>query len=57
MPGIAWQAHVGGLVVGAVSGWLFVTNRGPRRDHRARIGAGIVTVVLLALSLVPAAVV
>ncbi len=57
VPGIAWQAHVGGLIVGAVTGWLFVTNRGPRRDRRAHIGAGIVTAALLALALVPAAVV
>jgi membrane associated rhomboid family serine protease len=55
--GIAWQAHVGGLIVGAATGWLFVANRGPRRDRRARIGAGVITAVLLALSLVPAAVV
>lgn len=55
--GIAWQAHVGGLIVGAATGWLFVTNRGPRRDHRARVGAALITVALLALSLVPAAVV
>ncbi|WP_375387966.1 rhomboid family intramembrane serine protease [uncultured Amnibacterium sp.] len=57
LPGIAWQAHVGGLVVGALTGWLFVANRGPRRDRRARVGAGVVTAVLLALALVPAAVV
>jgi membrane associated rhomboid family serine protease len=55
--GIAWQAHVGGLIVGAATGWLFVANRGPRRDRRARIGAGAITAVLLALALVPAAVV
>jgi membrane associated rhomboid family serine protease len=54
--GIAWQAHVGGLIVGAVTGWLFVTNRGPRRDRRARIGAGVVAAVLLVLAVVPAAV-
>jgi membrane associated rhomboid family serine protease len=54
--GIAWQAHVGGLIVGGITGWLFVTNRGPRRDHRARIGAAVITAVLLALSLIPAAV-
>jgi membrane associated rhomboid family serine protease len=54
--GIAWQAHVGGLLVGAGTGWLFVSNRGPRRDRRARIGAGAITAVLLALSLAPAAV-
>ena len=55
--GIAWQAHVGGLIVGAATGWLFVANRGPRRDPRARIGAGAITAVLLALALAPAAVV
>jgi membrane associated rhomboid family serine protease len=53
--GIAWQAHVGGLVVGAVTGWLFVTNRGPRRDRRARVGAGAVAAVLVALAVLPAA--
>lgn len=56
VPGIAWQAHVGGLVVGAVTGWIFVSNRGPRRDRRARIGAGAVTAVLLVLAVAPAAV-
>jgi membrane associated rhomboid family serine protease len=56
VPGIAWQAHVGGLLVGAATGWLFVANRGPRRDRRARIGAAAIAVVLLALALVPAAV-
>ena len=55
--GIAWQAHVGGLIVGAATGWLFVTNRGPRRDRRARIGAAAITAAVLALALVPAAVV
>jgi membrane associated rhomboid family serine protease len=57
VPGIAWQAHVGGLVVGAATGWLFVSNRGPRRDRRARTGAGVIAVVLLALALAPAALV
>jgi membrane associated rhomboid family serine protease len=54
--GIAWQAHVGGLVVGAVTGWLFVTNRGPRRDRRARIGAAVVALGLVVLAVVPAAI-
>ena len=52
--GIAWQAHVGGLIVGAVTGWLFVTNRGPRRDRRARIGAVVIGAVLVVLAVVPA---
>ncbi|MCP3425492.1 rhomboid family intramembrane serine protease [Rothia sp. AR01] len=34
VPGISWQAHVGGLVVGAVVAWLFeLTSRG-RRGRR-----------------------
>lgn len=54
---IAWQAHLGGLIVGALVGWLFIANRGPRRNARARIGAAVATVVLLVLALVPALVV
>jgi membrane associated rhomboid family serine protease len=54
--GIAWQAHVGGLIVGAVTGWLFVTNRGPRRDRRARIGAAVIGAVLVVLAVAPGAV-
>jgi len=35
VPGIAWQAHVGGLVVGALLGLIYLRNRGPRRRLRA----------------------
>jgi len=56
LPGIAWQAHVGGLIVGALTGWAFTANRGPRRRNRALlIGAGI-GVALVVLALLPAAV-
>ena len=57
VPGIAWQAHVGGLVVGARHGLAVRDEPRARRDRRARIGAGVITAVLLALALVPAAVV
>jgi membrane associated rhomboid family serine protease len=56
LPGIAWQAHVGGLLVGALTGWVFVTNRGPRRRNRAAAAGTGIGVVLLVLAVAPAAV-
>ena len=53
LSGIAWQAHVGGLVVGAIVGQVFITNRGPRRDARARLIAGAIAALLVLLALVP----
>lgn len=54
LTGIAWQAHVGGLVVGAVVGWVLITNRGPRRVARARLVTGAIAAALVVLSLLPA---
>jgi membrane associated rhomboid family serine protease len=56
VPGIAWQAHVGGLVVGALTGWVFVVNRGPRRRNRAAVAGVGIGVALVVLALAPAAV-
>jgi membrane associated rhomboid family serine protease len=28
VPGISWQAHIGGLLVGALVAWIFVKTRG-----------------------------
>ena len=47
---IAWEAHVGGLLVGALAGWLFVHNRGPRRRNRAVLVGVLLGVGLLALT-------
>jgi len=48
LPGvnISWQAHVGGLVVGAALGWIFQRTRGPRNRSRQ---AGLVAAVLVVL--------
>ncbi|HEV7622559.1 MAG TPA: rhomboid family intramembrane serine protease [Amnibacterium sp.] len=54
--GIAWQAHVGGLLVGALTGWVFVANRGPRRRSRATLAGAGIGAVLIVLALAPAAV-
>jgi membrane associated rhomboid family serine protease len=48
--GISWQAHVGGMVVGAIVAWLLLATRGPRK-REARIAAiAAVAAVLVVLS-------
>jgi membrane associated rhomboid family serine protease len=53
--GIAWQAHLGGLVTGAaVAGVLVTGGEGRRRDGMHGIGLAAICLVLVAASLVKA---
>lgn len=50
--GVSWQAHVGGLAIGALLGWIFMRNRGPRRRNRmiwlvVAVGVGLVLLTAL----------
>lgn len=56
IPGIAWQAHVGGLVIGALTGWVFVVHRGPRRRTQAIVAGSGIGVALVVLAVAPAVV-
>ncbi|KQO95726.1 rhomboid family intramembrane serine protease [Leifsonia sp. Leaf264] len=48
---IAWQAHVGGLVGGALMGLIFVETRNPRQRTLQTVLIVALTIVLLVLSL------
>jgi membrane associated rhomboid family serine protease len=54
LPNVAWEAHIGGLIVGGITGWLMLANRGPRRARRQAIALGAVTIVLVVLAVLPA---
>jgi membrane associated rhomboid family serine protease len=47
-PNIAWEGHLGGLIVGALVGWVYLRTRRPEQ-RRAQIGAvaGIIAAVLV----------
>lgn len=58
VPGIAWQAHIGGLVVGAVVAFIFVRtrNRRQRPVQLAALGgtaAGLIALTVLGASVIP----
>ena len=47
VPGISWQAHIGGLVIGALVAWIYVSTRSDEKPTRQRgqlglVGAGLV---------------
>ncbi|MDT7700921.1 MAG: hypothetical protein QOJ30_3246, partial [Pseudonocardiales bacterium] len=54
LPSVAWEAHIGGLIVGGVAGWLMLANRGPRRARRQAIALIGVMIVLVLLAVAPA---
>jgi membrane associated rhomboid family serine protease len=53
LPGVAWEAHLGGLAVGLVTGWLMLANRGPRRARRQAVALASVAIVLVLLAVAP----
>ncbi|WP_232299835.1 rhomboid family intramembrane serine protease [Leucobacter komagatae] len=52
MPGmsISWQAHFGGMIVGAITMWIIVQTRGPRRKTQQIIWLVALAALLIALS-------
>lgn len=53
LPGtaISWQAHLGGMLVGALVTWIMVVLKGPKRKVQRIIALSILAVVLIALCL------
>lgn len=52
MPGasVSWQAHLGGMIVGAIAMGIIVRTRGPRFKTPQMLGLSALAVVLVALS-------
>lgn len=54
VPGISWQAHLGGLLVGAVTGLIYVSTRSSRRRQLQFVLVSAFAVLLVAVALLPA---
>lgn len=55
IPGVSWQSHVGGLVVGALLAWIMLRTRRADQQRRqtvliALVGIGLVALTLLRLA-------
>jgi membrane associated rhomboid family serine protease len=51
VPGISWQAHIGGLLVGAAVAWIYVSTRGDNAPTRQRRNIALVIIGLIATTL------
>ncbi len=49
--GISWQAHLGGMVAGALAMWILLATRGPRKRNTRALAMVGLTAVLVAISL------
>lgn len=47
---ISWQAHLGGMLIGALTMWLLLATRGPRKTTARAISMTALTVVLVGLA-------
>ena len=48
LPGIAWEAHVGGLIVGAAIGYVLVSTREKSRAGFQVVGLATIVIILIA---------